>query len=97
MQFPPTPQSALLGGYRDRCDGLLQFQVLPIIAESAVDRMYVSRGSQVDHLLSQAQNETAGGDLKPGGVQDIEISCAGTSHLYSRVSFALLRSSANCI
>ncbi|MBA0870774.1 hypothetical protein Goshw_017029, partial [Gossypium schwendimanii] len=30
VQFPPTPQSALIAGYKDRCDGLVQFQSLPI-------------------------------------------------------------------
>ncbi|XP_022715492.1 uncharacterized protein LOC111274827 isoform X1 [Durio zibethinus] len=59
VQFPPTTQSALIAGYKDRCDGLLQFQSLPVIAASAMEHMRVTRGPQVDRLLSQMQNYTA--------------------------------------
>ncbi|KAJ4849082.1 hypothetical protein Tsubulata_042185, partial [Turnera subulata] len=81
VQFPPTPQSALIGGYKDRCDGLLQFQILPIVAASAAEQMRVSRGPPIDRLLSQSQSFTSGeGDFKT----DDESSRDGTSSLYSR-------------
>ncbi|PPD95889.1 hypothetical protein GOBAR_DD07080 [Gossypium barbadense] len=32
VQFLPTPQSALIAGYKDRCDGLMQFQSLPSLS-----------------------------------------------------------------
>ena len=60
MQFPPTPPSALIGGYKDRCDGLLQFPSLPVIASSAIEQMKLSRSIQIEHLLSQSQSFTAG-------------------------------------
>ena len=53
MQFPPTPPSALIGGFKDRCDGLLQFPSLPVVAASAVEQIRVSRGSEFDRLLAQ--------------------------------------------
>ncbi|CAI9757140.1 unnamed protein product [Fraxinus pennsylvanica] len=55
VQFPPTPPSALIGGYKDRCDGLMQFPSLPIVAASAFEQMRVSRGPEIDRLLSQFQ------------------------------------------
>lgn len=55
VQFPPTPPSALIGGFKDRCDGLLQFPSLPIVAVSAIEQMRISRGSEIDRLLSQIQ------------------------------------------
>lgn len=51
VQFPPTPPSALVGGYKDRCDGLLQFPALPVVAASVVEHMRSSGGSQIDRLL----------------------------------------------
>ncbi|KAL9452802.1 hypothetical protein AB3S75_008567 [Citrus x aurantiifolia] len=81
VQFPPTPQSALIGGYKDRCDGLLQFQSLPIIATCAIEHMWVSRGPQIDRLLSQSQNLIVGEvDMKP----ELENSRDGAFYLYSR-------------
>ncbi|KAJ0963209.1 hypothetical protein J5N97_028331 [Dioscorea zingiberensis] len=62
VQFPPTPPSALIGGYKDRCDGLLQFVVLPVIASSAVEEMRLSRGMQIDRFLLQ-QNSISSGAL----------------------------------
>ncbi|KAE8725053.1 hypothetical protein F3Y22_tig00009019pilonHSYRG00011 [Hibiscus syriacus] len=56
VQFPPTPQSALIAGYKDRCDGLMQFKSLPVIAASAMEHMRASWGPQVDRLLSLLQN-----------------------------------------
>ncbi|KAJ4976799.1 hypothetical protein NE237_001905 [Protea cynaroides] len=59
VQFPPTPPRALVGGYKDRCDGLLQFLSLPVVAASAIDQMHVSRGPQIDRFLSQFQTFAA--------------------------------------
>ncbi|KAF3776286.1 NIPA-like protein [Nymphaea thermarum] len=59
-QFPPTLTSALIGGYKDRCDALLQFPSLPVIASSAIEHMRLSRSSQIDRLLSHAHRSTAG-------------------------------------
>ncbi|KAG8098434.1 hypothetical protein GUJ93_ZPchr0013g34870 [Zizania palustris] len=47
-------QSALIGGFKDRCDGLLQFTSLPVIASSATENMRLTRGTQIDRLLSQS-------------------------------------------
>ncbi|EPS72067.1 hypothetical protein M569_02691 [Genlisea aurea] len=55
VQFPPTPPSALIGGYKDRCDGLLQFPSLPVVATCAIELMRLSRGSEIDRLLTQTQ------------------------------------------
>ena len=55
VQFPPTPPSALIGGFKDRCDGLLQFYSLPIVSVSAIDQMRASRGPQIDRLLALPQ------------------------------------------
>ena len=60
VQFPPTPPSALVGGYKDRCDGLLQFQCLPVIASSAIETMRLSRGTQIDHFLSLSNTFSSG-------------------------------------
>ncbi|KAI3675084.1 hypothetical protein L1987_84668 [Smallanthus sonchifolius] len=54
VQFPPTPPSALIGGYKDRCDGLIQFPYLPVVANSALDQMKLSRGLEIDRLLVQS-------------------------------------------
>ncbi|CAN8304914.1 unnamed protein product [Cochlearia groenlandica] len=55
VQFPPTPPSALIGGYKDRCDGLLQFYSLPIVSLSAIEQMRASRRPQIDRLLAYPQ------------------------------------------
>ncbi|KAL6538289.1 hypothetical protein OROGR_012277 [Orobanche gracilis] len=55
VQFPPTPPSALIGGYKDRCDGLLQFPSLPLVAASAIEQIRASRGPEIDRLLAQSQ------------------------------------------
>ncbi|KAG7646616.1 Zinc finger C3HC-like [Arabidopsis thaliana x Arabidopsis arenosa] len=57
VQFPPTPPSALIGGYKDRCDGLLQFYSLPIVSPSAIDQMRASRRPQIDRLLAHANDD----------------------------------------
>ncbi|CAA0808735.1 IAP-like protein 1 [Striga hermonthica] len=54
VQFPPTPPSALIGGYKDRCDGLLQFPSLPLVSAFAVEQIRVSRGPEIDRLLAQS-------------------------------------------
>ncbi|KAG5000490.1 hypothetical protein JHK87_021562 [Glycine soja] len=60
VQFPPTSPSALIGGFKDRCDGLLQFYSLPIVSSSAVEQIRVTHSPQIDRLLSQLQIQTAG-------------------------------------
>lgn len=96
VQFPPTPQSALIGGYKDRCDGLLQFQSLPRIAASAIEQMRVSRGPLVDRFLSQSQNLTAGEvDFKPESIPEMESSRDVAICLYSYVRF-LFTCSCHC-
>ncbi|MCH96519.1 zinc ion-binding protein, partial [Trifolium medium] len=74
VQFPPTSQSALIGGYKDRCDGLVQFHFLPVVAISAIELMRVSRGPQIDRFLSQAQNFMSGIDFKPEHISELESS-----------------------
>ncbi|XP_059662822.1 uncharacterized protein LOC132308676 [Cornus florida] len=60
VQFPPTPPSALIGGYKDRCDGLLQFLSLPVVSASAIEQMQVSRGPEIDRFLVYSQAFAAG-------------------------------------
>ncbi|KAL3508911.1 hypothetical protein ACH5RR_028312 [Cinchona calisaya] len=60
VQFPPTPPSALIGGFKDRCDGLVQFPSLPVVAASAIEQIRLSRGSEIDHLLAQTQTFVGG-------------------------------------
>lgn len=88
MQFPPTPQSALIGGYKDRCDGLLQFHSLPVVATCAIEQMRTSRGPQIDRFLSQSHNLTAGEvDVKSESLPELETSRDGAFYLYSRVRY----------
>ncbi|XVF27280.1 hypothetical protein REPUB_Repub14bG0093100 [Reevesia pubescens] len=84
VQFPPTPQSALIAGYKDRCDGLLQFQSLPVIAASAMEHMRVSRGPQIDRLLSQLQNYMADFESRSESIPELENARDGSFCLYSR-------------
>ncbi|CAI8617626.1 unnamed protein product [Vicia faba] len=74
VQFPPTSQSALIGGYKDRCDGLMQFHYLPVVAISAIELMSVTRGPQIERFLSQSQNFTSGVDFKPDNISELESS-----------------------
>ena len=99
VQFPPTPQSALIGGYKDRCDGLLQFQSLPIVAASADEQMRASRGSQIERLLSQSQNFMGGEvDFRSESIPELEASRDGVIYLYSRVRyFYTLSPACNCL
>lgn len=60
VQFPPTSPSALVGGFKDRCDGLLQFYSLPVVSSSAVEQMRVTHSPQIDRFLAQLQIQTAG-------------------------------------
>ncbi|QHO28840.1 Nuclear-interacting partner of ALK [Arachis hypogaea] len=60
VQFPPTSPSALIGGYKDRCDGLLQFYSLPVVSPAAGEHMRVTHNSQIDRFLAQSQSQTAG-------------------------------------
>ncbi|WVZ61877.1 hypothetical protein U9M48_011685 [Paspalum notatum var. saurae] len=53
VQFHLTP-SALVGGFKDRCDGLLQFMSLPVIASSAIESMKLTRSAQIDRILSES-------------------------------------------
>ncbi|KAI3804880.1 hypothetical protein L1987_26745 [Smallanthus sonchifolius] len=59
VQFPPTPPSALIGGYKDRCDGLFQFLYLPIVAASTLDQIRVSRGPEIGRFLAQSHTFAA--------------------------------------
>ncbi|XP_019432684.1 PREDICTED: uncharacterized protein LOC109339664 isoform X1 [Lupinus angustifolius] len=70
VQFPPTSQSALIGAYKDRYDGLIQFHYLPVVASSAIDLMSVSRGPQIERFLSQFQNLMSGEIDLIGSSQD---------------------------
>ncbi|XP_020091545.1 uncharacterized protein LOC109712405 [Ananas comosus] len=84
VQFPPTPQSALIGGYKDRCDGLLQFISLPMIALTAIETMRLTRSSQIDRLLSQPYTFLSGelgykADSTPG----LELSRDDSLYNYS--------------
>ncbi|KAI4374654.1 hypothetical protein MLD38_012622 [Melastoma candidum] len=60
VQFPPTPPSALIGGFKDRCDGLLQFSCLPVVSAAAVEQMQISRAPQVDRFLANSQTYLSG-------------------------------------
>ncbi|KAI4300024.1 hypothetical protein L6164_033443 [Bauhinia variegata] len=85
VQFPPTPQSALIGGYKDRCDGLVQFEYLPVVAMSAIELMRASQGPEVDRFLSQSLNFMSGEvDFKPDSVLELESSKDEGYCLYSR-------------
>lgn len=59
VQFHLTP-SALVGGFKDRCDGLLQFTSLPAIALSAIESMKLTRSVQIDRVLSQSVTVLSG-------------------------------------
>lgn len=85
VQFPPTPQPALIGGFKDRCDCLLQFQSLPVVAASAIDQMRVSRAPQVEHFLSQLQNFMASDlEFKSESVPELATSYDEAFYLYCR-------------
>ncbi|XP_052178558.1 uncharacterized protein LOC127792191 isoform X2 [Diospyros lotus] len=84
VQFPPTPASALVGGYKDRCDGLLQFLSLPVVAASAIEQMRVSRGLEIDRFL-HSQALTAGeSGFKAENISGIEKTREEALCIYSR-------------
>ncbi|OIW11637.1 hypothetical protein TanjilG_24843 [Lupinus angustifolius] len=58
--LPSISFKALIGGFKDRCDGLLQFYSLPIVSSSAVEQMRFTHSSQIDRFLAQLQVPTAG-------------------------------------
>ncbi|CAL5187203.1 unnamed protein product [Lathyrus oleraceus] len=60
VQFPPTSPSALIGGFKDRSDGLLQFYSLPIVSMSAVEQMRITHGPQIDNFIAILQIQTSG-------------------------------------
>ncbi|XP_048498893.1 uncharacterized protein LOC104907362 [Beta vulgaris subsp. vulgaris] len=85
VQFPPTPPSALIGGYKDRCDGLLQFAALPVVAASAMEQMHISRGPQIDRFLANSVNLLIGEpSMKPENIAGVESSREEAFSLYSR-------------
>lgn len=85
VQFPPTPPSALIGGYKDRCDGLLQFAALPVVAASTIEQIRVSRGPQIDRFLANSFNLCAGEPSgKPENVSGAESSREEGFSSYSR-------------
>ena len=57
-QFLPSPISALIGGFNDRCDALLQFSSLPVISGSAIEEMKLTRGPEIDRILAKPVRET---------------------------------------
>lgn len=88
VQFPPTPPSALVAGYKDRCDGLIQFQRLPVVAISAIEFMSASRGPQIERFLSQSQNFMSREVyIKPEIISEFDNSQDEAYCLYTRVSF----------
>ncbi|XP_058072994.1 uncharacterized protein LOC131221714 [Magnolia sinica] len=85
VQFPPTPSPALIGGYKDRCDGLLQFQSLPVVALSAIEQMKLSRSLQIDRFLSQPHTITAGEfGFRADSILGLELSREEALLTYSR-------------
>ncbi|GAB4846711.1 hypothetical protein Ancab_025717 [Ancistrocladus abbreviatus] len=83
VQFPPTPPSALIGGYKDRCDGLFQFSVLPVLASSAIDHMRVSRGPQIERFLSQPNFLAGEPGIRLENISGMEISREEAFSIYS--------------
>ncbi|CAI9299847.1 unnamed protein product [Lactuca saligna] len=58
VQFPPTPPSALIGGYEDRCAGLFQFLYLPIVASSTLDQMKFIAATSFQIIPADTQYHT---------------------------------------
>lgn len=85
VQFPPTSPSALIGGFKDRCDGLLQFYSLPIVSSSAVEQMRISHNPQIDRFIAQLQVQTAG---ELGYKAEMGVTGEQAPYLYSYVSFS---------
>lgn len=74
VQFPPTPASALIGSYKDRCDGLLQFPCLPLVTASAIEFMKLSRCAQIERLLSHSLFSFGEVGFKTDNMPILEIS-----------------------
>lgn len=85
VQFPPTPPSALVGGYKDRCDGLLQFPSLPVVAASAIEQIRISRDPEIDRLLAQSQFGRGESGIKLEILLGTESSRDDVFFKYSRV------------
>ncbi|XP_078432732.1 IAP-like protein 1 [Wolffia australiana] len=84
-QFPPTTPAALIGGFKDRHDGILQFNSLPVISPSVIYNMKQSRASQVDRLLCQSYAFLAGEfSLRLDTVNGTEASNDVVSSAYSQ-------------
>ncbi|KAL9236518.1 hypothetical protein vseg_011177 [Gypsophila vaccaria] len=84
VQFPPTPPSALIGGFKDRCDGLLQFAALPVVAATAIELMCRSHGPQIDRFLANSANVLVGdSSMKPENMTACESSRDGPLSVYS--------------
>lgn len=75
VQFPPTPPSVIIGGYKDRCDGLLQFPSLPVVASSAIETMRLTRSTQIDKFLAQLSGFFSG-----------ELGCKADSNAARKIS-----------
>lgn len=89
VQFPPTSPSALIGGFKDRCDGLLQFYSLPIVSSSVVEQMRVTHSPQIDRFLAQLQTQTAGElGYRVENVCGVGITGEQAIHSYSYVRFS---------
>ncbi|XP_057473831.1 uncharacterized protein LOC130762189 [Actinidia eriantha] len=83
--FPPAPPSALIGGYKDRWDGLLQFLSLPVVAASAIEKMQVSRGPEIERFLVHSQAFTAGeSGFKAENISGMEKTREEAFCIYSR-------------
>jgi len=85
VQFHLTP-SALVGGFKDRCDGLLQFTSLPAIALSAIESMKLTRSVQIDRVLSQSVTVLSGElGYRTDSTTGIDISQQDETCCYSQV------------
>ncbi|KAL5196670.1 hypothetical protein ABZP36_000182 [Zizania latifolia] len=84
VQFHLTP-SALVGGFKDRYDGLLQFKSLPVIASSSVESMKLTRSLQIDCVLSQSITILSGElDYKTDSTTGIDINQQNETSSYSQ-------------
>lgn len=51
-----TPVSVILSGYEDRRDALLQLSGLPVVSSSAIEQMKLTRGLQIELILSKGSS-----------------------------------------
>jgi hypothetical protein len=83
LHFSP---SALLSGFKDRCEGLLQFISLPVIASSAIESMKLTRNHQIVHVLSQSIAILCGElGYKTDGTAGIDVNHQDETCSYSQV------------